>query len=117
MVHPGGRPRKYNKKEVDDLLVKFEKYIKNTKIPIIVDFCAKNGIIKQTLYDYPEFSTLLKRCTEKKEANLEILTLKGSINAPMAIFSLKQLGWSDKKEVEHSGSLGVTIIDDIPDET
>ena len=46
------------------------------------------------------FSTLLKKCIAKKEANLEKGALTGKLNPSMAIFSLKQLGWRDKKEEE-----------------
>ena len=59
------------------------------------------------MYDYDEFSALRKRAIDKKEAQLERMALSGDVDKTMAIFSLKQLGWSDKQQVEHSG--GVTI--------
>lgn len=108
-----GRPRKFSKKQVKELMCAFEEYIQNTEVPIINEFTYQQGIIRQNLYDYPEFSTLLKRCTEKKEVALEKGMLSGNMPPAAAIFSLKQLGWSDKKEFEHSGNIGVQIIDDI----
>ena len=103
---PVGRPRKYNEEQVNDLIEKFTEYINNTDIPIIVDFCSKNGILRDELYYYPEFSTLIKACVEKKEAALEMKALDGSINTTMAIFSLKQIGWSDKRIQEITGKDG-----------
>lgn len=97
---PGGRPRKYNKQEVQELIQKFEEYIKKTTVPIISEFAYKNNILRESLYDYPEFSTVLKKAIDKKTANLEIGALGNKINTAMAIFSLKQLGWSDKREIE-----------------
>ena len=103
--HAGGRPRKYNAEQVNEICEKFKKYIEDNTIPIICEFASLNDLISQQLYDYPEFSTLLKKCTDKKQANLEKGALSNKINTTMAIFSLKQIGWSDKKEIEHSGSV------------
>jgi hypothetical protein len=95
--HPGGRPPKLSDDEKGLLLKKFEIYINETDIPIIKEFAYKNEVISTNLYDWVEFSTLLKRCTDKKEAALERKALKGEINTGMAAFSLKQLGWSDQQ--------------------
>ena len=45
----------------------------------------------------------------KKEAQLERLALEKQIDSRMAIFSLKQLGWKDKAELEHTGNVTVEI--------
>lgn len=120
MVHPGGRPRKFSDAQIKELQVAFEKYIDKTPIPIIVEFCSQNKIIRQNLYDYSEFATLLKQCTEKKEANLEKLALLGKINVTQAIFSLKQLGWSDKQQTEITGKdrgpLKIVKAEDLTDD-
>lgn len=102
-----GRPRKYNDEQIKEIQASLEKYIKETDIPILAEFAYLNEVSRQTLYDYEEFSTLIKRAVDKKEAALERKALNGEIDKTMAIFSLKQLGWRDKHEVEHSG--GVTI--------
>ncbi len=113
MVHAGGRPRKYTKDQVDEIIAKFEEYIKYHDVPIIAEFAYENDIIRESLYDYQEFSTVLKKCTAKKEAALERGMLSGKFPPAAAIFSLKQLGWSDRHELEHSGNMGVTLIDDV----
>ena len=91
-----GRKPKYSKKFLAELAKKFDEYIENTDIPIIAEFAYLNNIDRTLLYDKPEFSTLLKKAITKKKAQLEKLALKGEINPTMAVFSLKQLGWSDK---------------------
>ena len=93
-----GAPRKTDR---DLLAVAFEQYINETEIPIIAEFATIQKVTREHLYDMPELSTLLKRCTQKKEANLEKGALSGDLNTSMAIFSLKQLGWSDK--MVHAG--------------
>ena len=112
-----GRPRKYDGAE---LAVKLEKYINETEIPIIAEFAYQNNIPKARLYEQPELEELLKRCTAKKEAALERKSLAGEVNTTQAIFSLKQLGWRDQKQHEHTGPGGgpitVKIVDDIDDQ-
>lgn len=103
------RPRKYSKQLLKELQGKFEEYIATNTVPIICEFAYQNDIPRQVLYDNPEFSTLLKKCIDKKEANLEKGALSGNLNSSAAIFSLKQLGWSDKKQVEHSGAFDVDL--------
>lgn len=109
----GGRPQKYTDAFVKELAKKFERYIEETDLPIIAEFAYQNGVTKQLLYEREEFSTLVKRCVEKKEARLERGLLTGEYNAPGAIFSLKQLGWRDKHEIEHSGGVKQTVTHDL----
>lgn len=102
-----GRPRKYNRKQ---LLIDFARYIEETEIPIAAQFAARNGFGKSLLYEWEEFSELLKLCTTKKEAALEQKALAGDINVTMAIFSLKQLGWSDRQETTHRGDAAHPLV-------
>jgi len=112
----GGRPKKYTKEVKQDILAKFEKYIDETEIPIIAEFAYLNNIIRQKLYEFPEFCDTIKRAIDKKESTLESLALRGKINVTMAIFSLKQLGWKDKQEIDHNQNgewkLTVKIVDE-----
>lgn len=107
-----GRPKKYTDEEVQEIVHLFEEYIDNTLIPIIAEFAYQNNIERHSLYDYEEFSTLIKRAIDKKEAQLEKLGLSNEVNQTMAIFSLKQLGWRDRHEVEHQGKIehGVVLL-------
>jgi hypothetical protein len=101
-----GRPRQYNRAALAKLMA---QYIDDTEIPIIAEFAHQSGVLRELLYDWPEFSTLLKRCTEKKESALERMALAGKVNVSMAIFSLKQLGWSDKQEQTVKGDVHLNL--------
>ena len=106
--NPGGRPI-----EIDSvqLLADLEAYTENTEIPIIAEFAYQHGLNRSSIYEIAEVSDALKKLTAKKEAALERLMLSGKPNvAAGAIFSLKQMGWSDRTEVKHSGEL-TTITD------
>ena len=96
----GGQPRKYSDNEIEEYKKKFEEYIDNNPIPIIAEFAYQNNILRETIYDYNEFATLRKKAIAKKESNLEKGALSNKLNPSMAIFSLKQLGWTDKKSIE-----------------
>ena len=102
----GGRPKKYSKEKIKNIIELLDEYIKNTDIPILAEFAYTNELSRESIYDYEEFSTLRKRCIAKKEAQLERMALKGDVNTTMAIFSLKQIGWSDKQEHEITGKGG-----------
>ena len=101
--HPGGRPRTKNTStRTAELVIKFADYIEKTKIPILCEFAYQNDITRDDMYDNPEFSALLKKCINKKQASLEKEALADKVNVAMAIFSLKQLGWRDKQDIDHT---------------
>ena len=94
------RPRSRTPAQDEELFKRFTEYIDNNELPIIAEFAYMNNIERQYLYDNAMFSTLLKKCIAKKEANLERGALTGRLNSTMAIFSLKQIGWKDKQADE-----------------
>lgn len=104
-----GRKPKYSKKFLKELAEKFDEYIRNTEIPIIAEFAAQNGLYKQFFYDHDEFSDLIKKALTKKEASLERLGLEGKLNPTMVVFSLKQMGWSDRQEHKHEGKIEIEL--------
>lgn len=66
---------------------------------------------KQSLYDYKkkeEFSYPIKRALMVIENNYENALFSQAPSG--AIFALKNMDWSDKKEVEHSGGVEVKQI-------
>lgn len=108
-----GRSPKYSEDRIGELVERFREYIKETDLPIIAEFAYQNEIDKTIIYDKDEFSTLRKMATAKKEAKLERATLTGEYNPTMAVFSLKQLGWTDKQQVEstnHNMNTDVTNL-------
>ncbi len=103
------RPRSRTQTQDEQLFDRFKKYINDTTLPIIAEFAYMNDIERQYLYDNQMFSTLLKKCIAKKEANLEKGALTGKLNPSMAIFSLKQIGWKDRQETEGNTTPTINI--------
>ena len=97
-----GRPVKWTEEKLDELAERLMQYTEDTKIPILAGFCYENGIIREQIYELAQknvnLSYAIKAIMERKQNQLETLALDGDINGSMAIFSLKQLGWSDKQE-------------------
>jgi hypothetical protein len=104
-----GRPVKYDDKKLEEIRALFAEYIENTDIPIVAEFAYQNKIPRQKLYEFEALNDTLKGCIDKKEAQLERMGLRGEVDKTMAIFSLKQLGWSDKQQVEHSGGVSINV--------
>lgn len=103
--HPGGRPIEYTQERLEEIRQSLEQYIDNTEIPILAEFAYMNHIRRQALYEHEELSDTLKRLIDKKEAQLERLFLFTNSKQTMAIFSLKQLGWSDKSKEEENNDI------------
>lgn len=106
------RPKEYTKERIEEILISLNTYIAETEIPIVAEFAYKYNIRRGTLYDFPELLDAIKGLIDKKEAQLERKALNREIDHTMAIFSLKQLGWRDKKEIEHSGEIKTINIDE-----
>lgn len=104
---PAGRPREYDREAIAEA---FAKYIEETEIPIVAEFAVSQGLFKQFIHDNEEFHDLVRKCTTKKESALERQSLKGGVNVTMAIFSLKQLGWSDRQDVTHKGDAMAPLV-------
>ena len=103
--------RNYLQSEIDAYVDLFSQYIESHDIPVITEFAYQNNVSK-FIVDRPEFIDLKQKCLAKKESALEIGCLKGTLNAPMSIFSLKQLGWRDKQEQEltHKFPTAIEIV-------
>jgi len=106
-----GRPRTYSKEQIEEIKEKLSNYIYNSSVPIIAEFAYQNDIPRQTFYDYPEFSTLIKKLLDKKEAQLERGALSGMLNSTMAIFSLKQIGWVNEQKISLDGGVNIVYAD------
>ena len=69
-------------------------------VPNISLFAFEHGLSRTKLYEFEELKEVIALFRTKKESDLEKGTLDGTLNAPMAIFSLKQIGWTDKQVVD-----------------
>ena len=105
-----GRPPKVN---VEDLINDAENYIATANPPILAEYAHMHGITRQYLYELAGknkiLSDTIKKISEAKEIKLEKGALSGEYSANMAIFSLKQLGWSDKQKIEVSDNIDDSI--------
>jgi len=108
--------------KTEDLIKDVPVYLKecelNGTIPQVIRFARRHGYTKQGLYQRMESEPALvdsiRQIIEEKELILEENGLIGKYNSSMAIFSLKQLGWKDKNEVELSteddNTTGIIVI-------
>jgi hypothetical protein len=99
-----GRPPKV---DIEKLIDGVDEYIANADPPIVAEYAHKNNITRQYLYELAgkcqangdnRLTDAIKAISEAKEVMLEKKGLNGEYTGNMAIFSLKQLGWSDKVE-------------------
>ncbi len=93
------RPIEYTEEVLEEIEKKILAYTESEDVPILAEFAYKNNIRRATLYEHEKLTYAIKQLTAKKEAQLEKLALNSKVNTSMAIFSLKQMGWSDKHEV------------------
>lgn len=105
----------YTSEKIQEIVKAYDLYIETAPIPIVAEFAYLNKIPKATLYEIPEFRKMTERCVTKKEFLLEKGALTGDLEKTMAIFSLKQLGWTDKKEVELSEKRPLVVENELLD--
>lgn len=104
-----------SKYDIPTLVAMMEEYIANTEIPIFKEFCYKNDLsyqyiknlrgkleLKETDPDSEEnpLSYVINKLMMKKEVSIERGAMKGTIPTSFAIFSLKQMGWRERQEIE-----------------
>ena len=99
MGNKRGRPPKVS---IEDLINDIDEYLATADPPIVAEYAHFHGITRQRLYqladENEELFDAIKRISEAKEVMLERKGLKGQYQPTMAIFSLKQLGWTDKQQ-------------------
>ncbi len=122
IVPMAGRPAMYE--TPDEMQDAIDKYFIENEIITITGLALWLGFEdRQSLYDYekkPEFTCIIKRARLRVENSYE-MRLITSQSPTGAIFALKNMGWKDKQETEHSGNAGFTVTlkraNDFPYET
>ena len=102
-----GRPRIYE--SADELQGVIDQYFADAEIKTVTGLALYLGFeSRQSFYDYEknnEFSYIIKKARLEVESAYEE-RLSG--NSPTgAIFALKNMGWKDKTETEHSGNMSL----------
>lgn len=90
----------WTEKKIKETIEEMEQYTDESAIPIFAEFAYKHHYNRTKLYSIVPLRDSIKRMMMKKEAQLEKLALAGKAAPAMCIFSLKQLGWSDKQEID-----------------
>jgi hypothetical protein len=102
-----GRPPKWTPAKRKELNDAFIDYLYETDLdghyvhspPNVSEFAFLHHISRQRLYEFPEVRETIELCKTKKEWDLETGGLSETLNPAMAIFSLKNLGWSDNPAI------------------
>jgi len=109
--NPVGRPKK-PKYNIKNMVKAIDKYTDTALIPILKECCFENNwgydYVMELERKHEELSQAIKRLKTRKEAVLEKMLYTGQNNTGY-IFSLKQLGWRDKQDVNISGGMDITI--------
>jgi hypothetical protein len=124
----GGRPPKYS--DPAELEKKIEEYFESiqpkwndesgqletsdfpsiTGLTLFLGFCDKSSLYDYRDHDKKEFSHLIKKAITRIEHHYEkSLNYKSPTGA---IFALKNMGWNDRTEVEHSGKMQYSDLTD-----
>ena len=98
--HPGGRPLLF--KTASELQEKVDNYFVTQKKWTLAGLAEHLNIDRKTLYNYKDrdqFFHIIKKATEKVERIYEEKLIWE--NSPTGvIFALKNMGWSDKTEMD-----------------
>lgn len=107
-----GRPRIWE--NPDDLQEAVDKYFAEVKKPTVTGLALFLGFAdKTTLYEYrdrPEFSYPIKASLTRIELYHEEGLSENNVTG--RIFALKNMGWRDKTEQEHTFPSAIRIIRD-----
>ena len=80
------------------------EYLSIVDIPIVCEFANAIGVVGDTLYNKSNTDTevraAIRMISDAKQVALEVGALTGKLNATMAIFSLKQMGWKDRVDMD-----------------
>jgi len=105
--------RPYKWQSPEELKTLIDNYFDSTPDNEITltGFCIALDTNKQTVANYqdkPEFKHIIEMAKLKIEHSYEKSLRRNGRSGD--IFALKNFGWSDKQEVEHSGNLPLQII-------
>lgn len=108
---PVGRPLKFANKEIlqEKINAFFAECDKKNEPYTITGLALALDTSRETLIDYQnrdEFTDTIKRAKMKVENGVEKMLFDSKRPTAGAIFALKNFGWSDKTNLDHSSSDG-----------
>lgn len=116
-VGNSGKPKLFESPEA--LQKEIDRYFDDSiadNTPVTIEgLCVFLNITRQTLLNYEkeggynEYFDVIKMAKQKITANMITRGLMNEINTPLTIFLLKNQGYSDKQEIEHSGEVNSNI--------
>lgn len=112
----GGRPIEWTGERIDALGDALVRWARLHTSCYLESFCAQNHTYPQKLTELAalseKFSESLKVAKSSIAAHIAEATAGGEMPPAFGIFALKQRGWTDKHEVEHSGEIkGSSVIE------
>lgn len=117
---PRNTPDKWTPEFIASVIADMEKYTEETRFPTECEFCYTRGIHVQRLRECPELRDAAVMMLAKRQAMVINRGLRlGQGDGPLGAFLLRMsvnagpFSMVDKHDVGLSGSLGVTIVDDV----
>jgi hypothetical protein len=94
---------------------KLEEYINKNACPSVSQFAFQNSVPRSQLYKWKELEETIEHLQAKREKYLEDALLSGDgKKVTGAIFALKQMGWSDRNETNHTGEVQHVMVAQLP---
>jgi len=109
------KQKKWSERQIKSIRARLKEYIQKTQVPSIAEFAVQEGVPRGRLYEWDEMADTLDLLRAKRESYLEKQLLDPQTkNSTGAIFALKQLGWSDKQEVNQTGQVTHRHVVELP---
>jgi hypothetical protein len=112
--NPGGKPKEWTDERISDLADKLEEWAASGDAKFLETFCQENQTYPQRLSEFAKdnakFAEVLKIAKAACASSIAKATFLGICPPAFGIFTLKQHGWTDKQEIEHSGEVKSTVV-------
>lgn len=114
--NPGGtgRPVEWTVERIEALAEKLVTWSRFHTSCYLESFCSANETYPQRLSEFAaenkRFAEALKRAKASCAAHLAEATAGGEMPPAFGIFALKQHGWTDRREIEHSGEIKSRVV-------
>lgn len=115
---PGGRPIEWDEARINELGAALIEWSMEHTACYLESFCREQRTYPQKLSELatqnPKFSESLKVAKSAIASHIAEATAGGEMPPAFGIFALKQRGWTDKQEIEHSGEVNTVTRYIIP---